>query len=247
MLWIWNIVETGFQTSLMLLALFYSGLTGREEKMDFYNHQPHDSKKEKKKYWQLRVCVCVCEHENESNGGRGRGRHLSLQLINRTLFRLACNHYLFTGVFSQAWGKYVPASQKGGGGWTPARCRLLPWRSIRWLHCRWAGSSEPECWWEGVSTAEKNPKVALRRRPRRLQECIDSDLLSWRVIGRDVWLSDALKAAQTRLRESSQRDTHFLEKEAVSSNLKAHIQTITTYSSIHVVIINLFSVFMKRI
>ena len=46
----------------------------------------------------------------------GRGRRLSPQIIKCTLFRLACNQYLFTGVFSQAGGKYVPASQNRRGG-----------------------------------------------------------------------------------------------------------------------------------
>lgn len=48
-------------------------------------------------------------------------------------------------------------------GWTLARCRPLPWRSIRRLHCSSAGSSETECQWEGVCAAEK-PKVALKHR-----------------------------------------------------------------------------------
>lgn len=79
-LWTWNIVETGFQTSLMLLAFFHWCLTGRKEKMDFffYNHQTATRLQKRKKNVGncvcVYVCVYVCEHENESNREVGRGQ-----------------------------------------------------------------------------------------------------------------------------------------------------------------------------
>lgn len=131
-------------------------------------------------------------------GGVGGGRHFWPQLINRTLFRLACTHYLFTGAFSQSEGnmfQHLVGVGGGGGqwegkrgmmverereevGWTLARCRSLPWRSISRLHCGSTDSSVTECQREGVFAVEK---AALKwaqtslHPPTRptLQECIE--------------------------------------------------------------------------
>lgn len=137
--------------------------------MALYNHQPA-IQAEKKRNWQLFFVLNIKNRARE----RGRGRRFWPQLINRTLFRLACTHYLFTGAFSQSEGNMFQHLGEGEGGkggwwrgereevgWTLARCRLLPWCSIRRLHCGSAGSSVTECQWEGVHAMEK-PKVALK-------------------------------------------------------------------------------------
>lgn len=56
------------------------------------------------------------KREQERKRKRGRGRRFWPQLINRTLFRLACTHYLFTGAFSQSEGNMFQHLGEGGKG-----------------------------------------------------------------------------------------------------------------------------------
>lgn len=50
------------------------------------------------------LCRALKREQERGGGDGGGGRHFWPQLINRTLFRLACTHYLFTGAFSQSEG-----------------------------------------------------------------------------------------------------------------------------------------------
>lgn len=157
--------------------------------------------KKRKKCWQLFFVQSIKKRARERGWGWWGwwgGRHFWPQLINRTLFRLACTYYLFTGAFSQSEGnmfQHLVGGEGGGSGrekegwwwkerereevgWTLARCRSLPWRFIRRLHCGSTDSSVTECQREGVFAVEK---AALKwaqtslHPPTRptLQECIE--------------------------------------------------------------------------
>lgn len=83
--------------------------------MALYNHQPAIwPEKKRKKCWQLFFVQSIKKRARERGWGWWGGRHFWPQLINRTLFRLACTHYLFTGAFSQSEGNMFQHLVGGG-------------------------------------------------------------------------------------------------------------------------------------
>lgn len=72
--------------------------------------------KKRKKCWQLFFVQSIKKRARERGWGWWGGRHFWPQLINRTLFRLACTYYLFTGAFSQSEGNMFQHLVGGGGG-----------------------------------------------------------------------------------------------------------------------------------
>lgn len=143
-------------------------------------------------------------------GKGGRERHFWPQLINRTLFRLACTHYLFTGAFSQSEGNMFQHLGKEGGGrdggererrWDEllpgvGRCHGVPsGDSI-------ASSSVTECQWEGVFffSPRRNWKWFESAGARTSShppippegECIECEPFVRRMIGRESLYTEQL-------------------------------------------------------
>lgn len=114
--------KMGLQTtSVEPLSFIWLCASLRERKkwLCIITNQPYDLKKKGKNVGNCFLCRALKREQERGGGDGGGGRHFWPQLINRTLFRLACTHYLFTGAFSQSEGnmfQHLVGVGVGGGG-----------------------------------------------------------------------------------------------------------------------------------